>query len=145
MLDKNIHNLFQDYEKRDPKAKVRRDLYGLFIEIAINIKRIREFRGLSKRALAKMLNTSHPMIVKWETPGYGGYSLARLIDIADALDCTLDLKMIPKANRSVVTSTQNVTWVDKIISEEPSRKDNCIRFNKDDSVQPYIKEGMFVK
>ncbi len=96
MIDKSVKVLFKDFERRNPKARNMRNFHMLSFEIANSIKELRATKGLSQRELAKMVETSHPMIVKWENPSYGSYSLKSLIDVAVALDCELEVKFAPK-------------------------------------------------
>lgn len=96
MLSDNLKKYISEVDKTDKKSRTRRALYGLFLDIALALPKMRESRGLSKRELARMLNTSHPTIVRWETPGYSGYTLAKLIDLADAMDYTISFKFVPK-------------------------------------------------
>lgn len=100
MLSNNLKKYIEEVDRRDPRSKTRRILYGLFLDISQALPRMRISKGLSQRELAKKLNTSHPTIARWETPGYTGYTLSKLIEVADALDFTVDLKFVPKGETS---------------------------------------------
>ncbi len=104
MLSKDIRDMFADFEARDPDAKKQRTLQGLFIDIALAITRMRVGRGLSQRDLAHKLHTSHPTIARWESPGYTGYTMSKLVELADALEHTVELRFVPK--KAVHTSTE---------------------------------------
>ncbi len=61
---------------------------------SVNLKRYREERGLSQRQLAKMINTSQPIISAWENNMKyplidKAYDVAKALDISisQLLDC----------------------------------------------------------
>lgn len=103
MLSKKLRKAFDDVDKSDPNSISRRTLYRLFIDISIALTSMREKRGLSQRDLAKKLNTSHPTIVRWETAGYTGYTLSKLVEVSDILGYEIDIKFIPKELRNTQT------------------------------------------
>ncbi len=79
---------FRDYLKEQLKDPAVREAYeeeGLFVELAIQIGRLRERKGLTQRALAKRLHTSQQTISRIESPRNGSLSLRTLIKLAHAL------------------------------------------------------------
>lgn len=105
MLSKKLRDAFNDIDKKDISSARRRTLYGLFIDISQSLVHMRQQQGISTRELAKKLNTSHPTIVRWETAGYTGYTLSKLVEIADALDHSVRLEFIPK--NTIYTQTEH--------------------------------------
>jgi len=96
----------------------KRNLQGVFIDIAISIEKQRQKLGLTQRDLAKLLHTSQPTITRWETPGYTGYTLTKLSDIADHLNCELVVELREKSY--VPTSTYRFEWISKVYEESSS-------------------------
>ena len=79
---------FRDYLKEQLKDPAVREAYeeeGLFVELAIQIGRLRERKGLTQRALAKRLHTSQQTISRLESPQNGSLSLRTLVRLAHAL------------------------------------------------------------
>lgn len=58
-------------------------------KLAEQLKRVRNEKGLSQKALAKLLNVTQPAVAKWES-GTREPSLDDLIRIADILGETID-------------------------------------------------------
>ncbi len=108
MLSNKLKDAFRDIDSKDPSAHSRKALYSIFIDIATTLSEMREQKGLSQRELARRINTSHPTIIRWETPGYTGYTLSKLVDLAEELGCRLDVRFIPKEREQTTTRTQNV-------------------------------------
>jgi len=78
----------RDYLKEQLKDPAVREAYeeeGLFVELAIQIGRLRERKGLTQRALAKRLHTSQQTISRLESPRNGSLSLRTLVKLAHAL------------------------------------------------------------
>lgn len=107
MLSNELKKYIQSVDKKDHKSRIRRTHYKLFLDIAITLPKMRKSRGITQRELAKKIGTSHPTIARWETAGYSGYTLSKLIEVADALDYKLDLRFIPK--HATVTYDNNIT------------------------------------
>ena len=79
---------FRDYLKEQLKDPAVREAYeeeGLFVELAIQIGRLRERKGLTQRALARRLHTSQQTISRLESPRNGSLSLRTLVKLAHAL------------------------------------------------------------
>jgi transcriptional regulator with XRE-family HTH domain len=113
MISKEVRAIFSDFEQRHGDAPKERALQGVFIDLSLAIARIRNSLGLSQRALAKKLGTSHPTIVRWETPGHSAYNLAKLVELAEALEHSLEIRFVPKAEiRTVTTDILTAEWGD---------------------------------
>ena len=79
---------FRDYvheQLRDPAIRKAYKEAGLFVELAIQIARLREQQGLSQRDLAHRLHTSQQMISRLESPHNGSLSLRTLVKLAHTL------------------------------------------------------------
>ena len=79
---------FRDYLKEQLKDQTVREAYeeeGLFVELAIQIGRLRQRKGLTQRALARRLHTSQQTISRLESPQNGSLSLRTLVKLAHAL------------------------------------------------------------
>lgn len=81
---------------KDPM--VRREYESLHEEfqIAEEIIRARTKAHMTQAELAKKVGTKAPAISRLESPGYGKASIAALKKIAHALDCELQVKLVPK-------------------------------------------------
>lgn len=105
---KELDLILQEVDAIYPVSKSRIALQGLFIDIAIAITKMRNYRNLSQRDLAKRLSTAQSTIARWETPGYKSYTLTKLHEIADCLD--YDIELAFKEKNSVETKTISHTW-----------------------------------
>ena len=79
---------FRDYlneQLRDPDVRKAYQEEGFFVELAIQIVRLREQRGLSQRELAHRLQTSQQTISRLESPRNSSLSLRTLVKLAHAL------------------------------------------------------------
>ncbi len=79
---------FRDYlNKRlqDPEVRQAYEEEGLFVELAIQIARLRQQKGLSQKGLAHRLHTSQQTISRLESPRNGSLSLRTLVRLAHAL------------------------------------------------------------
>lgn len=70
---------------------------GIAWQIKINRKR----RNLSQESLANMIGTQQSAISRLEDPTYGSHSIETLIQIANAFDCALSIKLIPYSRLSI--------------------------------------------
>lgn len=64
-------------------------------QISLDMRELRQAKGMTQKELAQKLNTSHATIARWERIQYRGYTLSSLIEIARALDCTLSVQFTP--------------------------------------------------
>ena len=68
MISKELQEIFNDLERRDPDAAKRTVIQGELIDLSLNIARLRKERGWSQRELARRMGTSHPRVNGWEHP-----------------------------------------------------------------------------
>lgn len=123
MLSKNLRDAFREFDERDPESANRRALASLFIDIALTLTRLREKSGLSKRELARRVNGSHPTIVQWETPGYTGYSLSKLAEVAGVLGYDISVKFSPKEELQIaITYAETSSWREYINADLRSKE-----------------------
>ena len=88
---------FRDYLKeqlKDPAVKAAYEEEALFVELAIQVARLREQKGFTQRELAKRLHTSQQMISRLESPRNGSLSLRTLVKLAHALGKDVKVKFI---------------------------------------------------
>ncbi len=86
---------FQDYLKGQLKHKTFRKAFdeeAVYADLAIQVARIREQKGLSQKQLAELLRTSQQMVSRLEDPKNKSYSLKTLIKLAHALGKELRIK-----------------------------------------------------
>ena len=82
------HVRFDDYLKEQLKNPAVRKAYeeeGVYVELAIQVSRLRTKLGLSQRQLAQRMHTSQQMISRLENPQNDSLSLRTLIKLARAL------------------------------------------------------------
>ena len=88
---------FQDYLNEQLKNPAVRKSYqeeGVFIELAIQIARLRTQKGLSQGALARRLHTSQQTISRIENPSNGSLSLRTLVKLAHVLGKELKVQLV---------------------------------------------------
>lgn len=88
---------FRDYLKeqlKDPEVKKAYEEEGVFVELAVQVARLREQKGLSQRELARRLHTSQQTISRLESPHNGSLSLRTLIKLAHALGKELKVQFV---------------------------------------------------
>jgi len=61
------------------------------LEVARQLRLLRQAAQLGQAELAQKLETRQANISRWEREGYDGYTLRQLQRIADALDCDLEV------------------------------------------------------
>ncbi len=86
MLKKRAANYFKRRDLQDPEAPKRRAYYQTLLRIPEEILKLRKQMNVSQTQLAKQLHTSQSTIALWETPGYEGYTLVKLMALAAELD-----------------------------------------------------------
>lgn len=69
--------------------------------IAWQIKLNRELRNMTQAELAAEIGTKQSAISRFENPGYGCYSLKKLMEIAHVFDCALMVKLISYSELAV--------------------------------------------
>lgn len=61
--------------------------------------------GLTQRQLAELVGTTQPVIARLEDADYEGHSLTMLKRIAEALDRTVEVRLVPKPKRRSLQRT----------------------------------------
>lgn len=90
--DQARHELTRRFERFDAAQITVRPHAGW-------VRAIREALGMSQDALARRLGVTSVAVSKFEhAEKTGGITLAKLSDIADALDCTLVYALVPRAS-----------------------------------------------
>jgi transcriptional regulator with XRE-family HTH domain len=109
MLSKDL----QDFMDSNINSRAKFKLYSLFVDIAASLRNLRQERGMTQGELARLSNTSNSAIARWEKDGYSGYSLSKLVEIADALSADISLEIVPRERyRALASFTKsNVEWV----------------------------------
>ena len=88
---------FRDYlneQLKDPAFRKAYEEEGVFVELAIQVARLREQKGITQRELAKRLHTSQQTISRLESPRNGSLSLKTLIKLAHALGKDLKVQFV---------------------------------------------------
>ena len=101
MHDKNIQSYISRKVVSDPDLPRRMRALKVYFDIALQISNRRKAAGLTQGQLAKRMDTTQPNIARWETPGYARYSISRLISIAEALNCRLQIRFV-KVNEEII-------------------------------------------
>ena len=79
---------------KDPAFKKAFDEETVFVDLAIQIAKLREETGCSQKELAQRLHTSQQMISRLEDPHNGSFSLKTLIKLARAFNKTVSINFI---------------------------------------------------
>jgi ribosome-binding protein aMBF1 (putative translation factor) len=81
----------------DSNPKKMAELEGIRVDndVARKIYELRTKKGLSQRALAKLVGTSASVICRLEDADYEGHSLTMLNRIAAALDKRIEIRFLP--------------------------------------------------
>ncbi len=99
----NVEEHFKEL-MRNPEFRAEYALLDLADSLAEQIRTRRECKNLSQIDLANLLGTKQSQISRLENPLYARYSLLTLAKIADALDCKLDVKLIPGRSEKSIPS-----------------------------------------
>lgn len=89
-FQRELDDIFCDL---DPKVEAEAHLA---LDIASQFTALRLRRGLSQGQLAERLGKSQQAISKIENPNHGGHNLARLKEVVEALDATLEVTLVPR-------------------------------------------------
>ena len=98
MNRKTSFDSYLDLQLQDPEVARRFKDAGKSWEIALQLSRLREKKGLSQKELARMVGTSQQQISRLESPAYEGHSISMLRRISAALDARVQLKIVPNAS-----------------------------------------------
>jgi transcriptional regulator with XRE-family HTH domain len=85
----------REYEALEPEFSIRRQLIDLRLK-----------HGLSQRQLAEKVGTPRPSISRMEAQGIKDLDFARRL--AEALDCTLEVRFVPKKRAGKAASKWSV-------------------------------------
>ncbi|VAX21228.1 hypothetical protein MNBD_NITROSPINAE03-1230 [hydrothermal vent metagenome] len=92
---KEFNNLKKKWLK-DPKIKTEYSSLKSEFQIAEEIIKARARVHMTQAELAKKIGTKAPAISRLESPGYGRASISALKKVANALNCELKIKFVPK-------------------------------------------------
>lgn len=88
---------FKDYLKEELKGKEFKEAFEkeeIYADLAIQIAKLRQKKGLTQAELAKVLHTTQQTISRLEDPRNKSLSLNTLIEVAHALDKHLKIQFI---------------------------------------------------
>lgn len=81
----------------DHRAKVK--ISGLGMDLAEEIKKQREKKGLSQRQMAILMKTQQSRVAQIEDVNYGKFTLLTLAKVADALGMDLRVDLVERPNK----------------------------------------------
>ena len=82
--------------RKDPAFAAAFDKRRAQVEVAFQIRRLREAKGLTQKELARKVGCSQQAISAIEQAGYGCHSLPLLRRIAEALDAEVFVALVAK-------------------------------------------------
>ena len=88
--------LHKTFIKNDPKRLASLEREREKLQIAGQIYNLRTQAGLSQAQLAKLVGTTQSVISRLEDADYNGHSLNMLSRIANALNCRVEVRLIPE-------------------------------------------------
>jgi ribosome-binding protein aMBF1 (putative translation factor) len=88
--------LHERYFKGNPKRMASLQRERQKAEIASEIYTLREQAGLTQKQLAKRIGTTQSVISRLEDADYRGHSLEMLRRIAAALNCRIEIRIVPE-------------------------------------------------
>jgi len=88
--------LHKTFIKDDPKRLASLEQEREKLQIAGQIYNLRTQAGLSQAQLAKLVGTTQSVISRLEDADYNGHSLNMLSRIAQALNCRVEVRLIPE-------------------------------------------------
>ena len=95
MDKKTSFDSYLEEQLRDQEVSKRFKDSGKSWDIALQLSRLRDKKGLSQKELARIVGTSQQQISRLESPSYKGHSVSMLRRVAEALDAQIQLKIIP--------------------------------------------------
>jgi DNA-binding XRE family transcriptional regulator len=109
--------------------------------IAMQLYKLRTDAGLTQAQLAKLVDTSQPVIARLEDADYYGRSLTLLHRIAMALGCTIELNFHKPQVQEQVSYVDN--WVFEPIEVQPAKASLATKTVRSQSydVTPMIAGG----
>ena len=91
-----VRILHDRYIKGDKKQLENIAQEKEFLNIACQIYELRQLAGLTQKQLGEKVGTTQSVISRLEDADYGKHSLAMLQKIARALNCRVDIRMVPE-------------------------------------------------
>ena len=80
----------------DPEQRALYEQLRIDAAIGDSIRQARLDAGLTQKALAEAIGTSHSVISRMENADYDGHTMKMLYKIALALGCSLEVRMEPR-------------------------------------------------
>jgi predicted XRE-type DNA-binding protein len=93
-------NVFKDIGLRNPEE------YRAKAQLALQISKIIERRGLTQAQAAKLIGAAQPDISKLKSGQLGGFTIDRLLDFLRHLDRSIEIHIKSKGSRKEVVSMQ---------------------------------------
>ncbi len=85
---------------KDPEVKKEYDALAPEFQIAEEIIKARAKAKVTQAELAKRIGTKPTAISRLESPNYGKVSISTLRKVANALDCELEVHLLPRKRRA---------------------------------------------
>jgi DNA-binding XRE family transcriptional regulator len=92
--------LHRRYYEGKPKRIAELESARASAEVARKIYKLRADAGLTQKALAELVGTSHSVISRLEDDDYEGHSLAMLRRVAAALDKRVEIRFLPLKSKA---------------------------------------------
>jgi len=86
----------KDQWLKDPEVRKEYDALKAEFQIAEEIIRARAKAKITQTELARRIGTKSTAISRLESPNYGRASISILKKVAQALDCDLQIRLVPK-------------------------------------------------
>jgi len=81
--------------KAKPEVRAQYLLLEIAESLAAQVRKVREERGLNQGQLAQLLGTTQSQVSRYENPLGARCSLSSLARLATALDCNLQITLLP--------------------------------------------------
>ena len=95
-MNKTNFDRYLAEQMQDPAFAARFERAGEAWDVALQLAALRQKAGLSQKALARLLKTSHQQISRLESPGYEGHSLSTLRRVARVLRARVRIVFEPE-------------------------------------------------
>lgn len=79
---------------KDPDARKAYEEEGIYVDLAVEIAKLREKEGYSQKDLAKKLHTTQQTVSRLESSDNRSITLGTLIRLAKALHKRLDIRFV---------------------------------------------------
>lgn len=106
--------------KAKPEVRAQYVLLEIAESLAVQVRNVREERGLNQGQLAQLLGTTQSQISRFENPVGARCSLASLARLATALDCNLKIDLIPNNSQVRVSCSSETLQSAKTSTEYAS-------------------------